>query len=237
MLTQVFAGPRDEADAMQVALAGSAAARLALALRSGLKLALDTTDTRQVFYLAIAVDRETLPRIAARLAADSGGRELLRTQAAIDSKHVDFAALRALPPHTLGGAYASALRVQGLDPDVFQRPPGLPDDLAYVAQRARQTHDLWHVLTGLGTDIPGEVALQAFTHAQLGQNFSKLIVRFGCLVFGLRYPRMWNMVLRARRAGGEAKFLLAVRWEDWWADPLDEVRARVGLPVCGIAAG
>jgi ubiquinone biosynthesis protein COQ4 len=229
MFTQILTGPRDEAEAMQVALTGTVLDRAQLALRAGIALALNTQDTQQVFYLAIAVDRETLPVVAARLAADPSGRELMRERAAIDTKHVDFAALRALPADTLGGAYARALDAQGLSPDIFQRPPGLPDDLAYTAQRARQTHDLWHVLTGLETDIPGEVALQAFTHAQLGQNFSKLIVGFGLAFFGLRYPRMWKMVREARKAGAQAKFLLAVRWEDWWSVPLSEVRARVGI--------
>jgi ubiquinone biosynthesis protein Coq4 len=48
-----------------------------------------------------------------------------------------------------------------------------------VGQRTRQTHDLWHVLTGLGTDIPGEIALQAFTYEQLHHNFSRLIMSRG----------------------------------------------------------
>jgi len=236
MWTQRLARPRDEAEAMEVALTGSAFDRARLALGAGLALSLDPNDTRQVFYLAIALDRETLPRIAVRLAASPSGAELLRTRAAIDSKHVDYAALRALPPDTLGGAYARALATRGLDPDIFQRPPGIPDDLAYVAQRARQSHDLWHVLTGLDTDIPGEIALQAFSHAQLGQNFSKLLVGFGLAIFGLRYPRVWQMVKRAKRAGAGAEFLLAMRWEDWWADPLSEVRARVRVPVLATSA-
>lgn len=235
MLERILAGPSSEAEAMHVALTGSAWKRAQLGARAGLKLALDTNDTKQVFYLAFAVDRETLSRVYARLVEDPVGRELVRSQAAIDSKQVDFERLHALPADTLGGAYARALATKGLDPDIFQRPPGLPDDLAYVAQRARQTHDLLHVLTGLDTDVPGEIALQAFTHAQLGQNFSKLIVIFGLLFFGVRYPRVWNMVKRAHIAGRDAKFLLAVRWEDWWADSLADVRARVGLDPVGLA--
>src|SRR5207344_1606776 len=180
-----FAGPRDETDAMRVALGDDARARRRQALRAGLALALNPNDTQQVFYLAAAVDQASLQRATDRLAADPTGRELLRARAAIDTHHVDYAALRALPADTLGGAYARTLAAGSLDPDVFQRPPSLPEDLAYVAQRMRQTHDLWHVLTGLGTDIPGEVALQAFAHAQLGQNFARLIVTFGLLFFGL----------------------------------------------------
>ena len=229
MRTMIGVGPRDEAEAVQIALQGGAFARMRMALRAGLSLALNPNDTQQVFYLAFALDREDdpAPRRAARRGSERARAHPSR--AAIDSKHVDYAALRALPADTLGGAYARALEAQGLDPDIFQRPPGLPEDLAYVGQRARQTHDLWHVLTGLGTDIPGELALQAFTEAQNGMEFSRLIVRFGLLIFGLRYPRAWGLVRRGRESGRNATFLLAVRWEDLWEVPLDEVRKRVGI--------
>lgn len=233
MIADWFAGPQNEAEAMRIAMGDDRWARALQGLRAGIRLALDTRDTQQVFYLASAVDRESLPRAAARLAAHPAGSALLRERPAIDSQHVDYAALRALPADTLGGAYARSLSAAQLDPDIFQRPPGLPDDLAYVAQRARQTHDLWHVLTGLPTDIPGEVALQAFTYAQLGQTFSRLIVTFGQLFFGLRYPRMRRMVKLAAEAGRNAEYLLAVRWEDHWAEALTDVRARFNIAYLG----
>jgi ubiquinone biosynthesis protein COQ4 len=227
--TQLWNGPRSEDEAMGIANGGSRLARARMAWRAGIALALDTTDTQQVFYLAIALDRETLPRVAQRMAEQPSGRELLRERPAIDSRSVDFGWLRSLPADTLGGAYVRSLDRQGLDPDIFQPPPGLPEDLAYVAQRVRQTHDLWHVLTGLPTDIPGEVALQAFQLAQLDQKFSQAIVLFGLLFFGVRYPRMWRMVSRARRAGHAASFLLAAPWEEFWTQPLALVRERFGI--------
>lgn len=230
-LTQIWTGPKSEVEAMHVAMSGNAWARARMAWRAGIALALDTNDTQQVFYLAFALDRETLPRIAQRMADHPSGRQLLRERPAIDSRSVDLAWLRTLPEATLGGAYVRSLDRQGLDPDIFQPPPGLPEDLTYVAQRVRQTHDLWHVLTGLETDIPGEVALQAFTHAQLGQKFSLAIVLFGLLFFGLRYPRMWRMVARARKAGENAGFLLGTRWEDLWTRPLSQVREQLGITV------
>lgn len=42
----------------------------------------------QVFYLAIALERQALPVIAAWLAADPIGRELMHERAAIDTRHV-----------------------------------------------------------------------------------------------------------------------------------------------------
>jgi ubiquinone biosynthesis protein COQ4 len=187
-----------------------------------------------VFYLAIALDGEGLRRNAARLAADPCGRELMRDRAAIDTQHVDYARLRALSADTLGGAYARALQDKNLDPDLFQAPPGMPKDLAYVAQRARQTHDLWHVITGFDTDIPGEIALQAFSHQQTGLEFSRLLARFGQMIFGLRFPRVFEMVKAGRAAGAAAPFLLALRWEDHWEEPLRDFRVRLGLPAAGV---
>lgn len=229
-LSRLWSGPKDEAEAARVAISGNAFVRVREGLRAGIALALNPNDTQQVFYLAQAVDQNTPPRLLAGLTSHAEGRTLLRERPAIDSQHVDYAALESLAPDTLGGAYARALRAQGLDPDIFQTPPGLAEEYAYVAQRIRQTHDIWHVLTGLNTDIPGEVALQAFSYAQLRQNFSGLIVVIGLLVFGLRYPQLWSLVRRARRAGETASYLLAVRWEDHWHTPLRELRERYAIP-------
>lgn len=229
MISNLLAGPKNELEAVELALSDRRLWRIWEGVRAGVALALNPDDTQQVFYLAIAVDRETLPLIAERMRAHPSGRELLAHKPAIDKRHVDFAALRALPATTLGGAYARMLEAKNLDPDLFQRPPGLPDDLAYVAQRARQTHDLWHVLTGLDTDIAGETALQAFTYEQLHQNFSRLIVTFGQLFFGAKFPRMKKLVERARLAGAGTPFLLAVAWEELWTEPLSAVRERFRL--------
>lgn len=230
MIGSLLAGPKNELEAFEIAAGERVLPRIVQGIRSGLALALNPDDTQQVFYLAYSVDRETLPLVAERLRAVPSGRELLKRRPSIDSSQVDFAALRALPENTLGGAYARMLEAKKLDPDLFYgTPPGLPEDLAYVGQRARQSHDLWHVLTGLDTDIPGEVALQAFTHEQMHQNFSRLIVTFGQLFFGRKYPEMRQLVERARRAGAGAPFLLAIIWEELWTEPLTEVRKQLRL--------
>lgn len=229
MISHFLAGPRSELEAVEVATGDRKWPRIWQGIRAGIALALNPDDTQQVFYLAYSVDRETLPLLTERMRAYPSGRELMARKPAIDKEHVDLAALRALPETTLGGAYARMLQAKNLDPDLFQRPPGLPEDMAYVAQRARQTHDLWHVLTGLDTDIPGEIALQAFTHEQLHQNFSRLIVTFGQLFFGAKYPHLKKLIERARLAGAGTPLLLAVAWEELWNEPLAELRERFNL--------
>lgn len=220
----------DEDQTAELLENGGAFARLVVGLRAGTKLALDTNDTAQVFLLARALDYESLPRTLRRMQRSEDGRALLRDRPAIDRTSVDFDRLRALPADTLGGAYVRMMDAKGLSPDIFKAPPRVEPDLAYVAQRIRQTHDLWHVLTGLETDVPGEIALQAFTYAQLGLRLSLVLSVFGVLLFGLRYPRTFGLVRSWARAGRSAPLLLAVRWEALWERPLAEVRASLGLP-------
>lgn len=220
----------DEAETAEVLANGGAFARLVVGLRAGTKLALDTGDTEQVFLLARALDYASLPRTLRRLQQTEEGHALLRDRPAIDRASVDFDRLRALPADTLGGAYVRMMDAKGLSPDIFKSPPGVEPNLAYVAQRIRQTHDLWHVLTGLETDVPGEIALQAFTYAQLGLRLSFVLTVFGVLLFGLRHPRTLGLVRTWYRAGRGAPLLLAMRWEARWERPLAEVRAALGLP-------
>lgn len=218
-----------ELRAARVALEGTAAERLALGARALTTLLRNPDDTRQVFLLGLVANAPAFPRFLARIVASDEGDALLRDRPSIDRKHVDWDALRALPPDTLGGAYARYLDENGLDPDLFQAPPGLPDTVSYIAKRTRQTHDIWHVLTGYKPDVAGEIALQAFTFAQTQMPSSGLIALFGSLKFAPRAPRAVFMTIDGLRRGRRARFLTTVRWEDHWQDTLDDVRRMFGI--------
>ena len=225
-LSRVCAALNEE-QAVELLRAGGRWSRLWIGLSAGARLVLNPNDTQQVFLLAAAVDRERLEATHRRLGASEAGRKLLRERPSIDSSAVDYAALQALPASTLGGAYARTLQREQLDPDLFQAPPGLPAELAYVAKRIRQSHDLWHVLTGLSTSIPHEIALQAFTEVQIDSNTSRLIVRVGQLYFGRRFPEVRALVKQYRGLGQRAVYLLEVRWEDYWEHDLVDLRRRL----------
>lgn len=221
----------DELTAARLALDGNAGQRLWVGLRAFGRLLNNPNDVRQVFVLGVAINARHFPDFMARFVAAPGGRELLRDKPAIDSRAIDFTALAALPPDTLGGAFARHLKDNNLDPDLFQAPPGLPEPVAYVVQRIRQTHDLWHVLTGYATDIPGELALQAFYYGLIGLPSSLLISLFGTLRYTRRFRRtnLLRAVHKGYQRGRQAAFLPTVRWEEMWQQPLTEVRRRVGI--------
>ncbi|MBC7172557.1 MAG: hypothetical protein H5U40_09035 [Polyangiaceae bacterium] len=218
-----------ERTAAEVAFRGTALERARLAAESLRDLLHDPEDTTRVFVLGLVVNRSIFPRVLEQIHFYDEGVRLFRERPAIDSKHVDFERLRALPADTLGGAYARFLEANRLDPDVFQPPPGLPEVPAYLAQRMRQVHDIWHVLTGYDTDVGGELALQAFTYGNIGAPSSALITLGGLARFGLANLHYFALALDGFRRGRRAAFLPAVWLEERWERPLGEVKRELGL--------
>lgn len=218
-----------EREAARIALQGSVAERITLAIRSMRALMRDPNDTKQVFYLGLVASKDGFPEFLARFALDEEGSRLLREMPAIDSETLDMDRLRALPADTLGGAYARFLDEKGLDPDLFQAPPGLPEVPRYISQRMRQVHDLWHVLTGYDTDVAGEVALQAFSWAQTDLPAPAIIVLVGGIKHAAREPRIVPMAIEAFRRGRRARFLPPLRLEDRFEQKLADVRADLDI--------
>lgn len=207
-------------------------ARWARASRKLARILANPDRTDEVLEFLQLVNSGALHRRGAAFFADPRAARLYAEQRKIDSRTVDLDALLALPADTLGHAYATFLRSHGLTPELFNdAPAGIRDPkLAYVIQRMRQTHDLWHVVTGCEPDPAGEVALQAFTFAQVHMPGSAILAISGTLK-GMRHkPGLVRDVVTLFRAGVRAKQLPAFAWEDHWATPLTEVRAMLGLP-------
>lgn len=139
--------------------------------------------------------------------------------------------LLKLPQGTLGYAYSSYLVKANFDPE-FYRKVVIQDDFSYIALRIRQTHDIWHTVTGFGTDVLGEIGLQAF---QLAQNHSPLAVMLlaGALLNTIRNSSNLNALMqvidRGYRMGLQAKPFLAQKWEEGWDKPLVEWRSNLGI--------
>ena len=145
---------------------------------------------------------------------------------------IDLQALRVLPPHTFGRAIADFLDRNTFEPNGF---PSIAANstLDYLAGRVRGTHDLWHVLTGYGVHVSGELALQAFTLAQVRSPLSALILAGGLLHLVLLKPTelvdTFEEIIEGYRRGKHAMPLLFERLEDGFARPLTELRAQFHL--------
>jgi ubiquinone biosynthesis protein COQ4 len=209
--------------------------RLRRAFAALARVAANPDETDQVLVFSSHINAGTTRQRIGMFMSDPDGRTLFRERRAIDS-NTDLDALAALPAGTLGHAYASFLRARGLTPEVFDGlPPEYSDPrIAYIIQRLRQTHDLWHVVTGYDTNPRGEVALQAFTFGQLRVPSSLILTLVGTVK---GFTPMVSEVLAAYRAGTAAERLATFLWEDHWATPLDEVREMLAItPVMRAAA-
>ncbi len=150
----------------------------------------------------------------------------------------DLNELRKLAPTTLGGAFVGFLDRYELDYELARLPTDHTKgaDQQYMLSRLRQSHDVWHVLTGLGTQGFEEVLLHSFSLGQTGLASSALIVTLG----GVKHmvlERRWNQLhpglVHAFRSGKGAQPLLPVYWERHWGQPLDEIRRRYQIQPLG----
>ena len=187
--------------------------------------------TEKVFALSIAMNKHQYLRIlASQFLIDEEGSWLLEHRPALDTRHVDLSALRALPAGTLGREYAAMLDAQ-VDVNFVSVPPGLPPMISFLCQRMRQTHDIWHVLTGYQTDAAGEIELHGFYWGQTGLRSSALIAVVAGVMQSLkgRQPDLPGRIFRAYRRGRRAAPLLPRRWETMWERPLAQLKAELRL--------
>jgi ubiquinone biosynthesis protein COQ4 len=99
----------------------------------------------------------------------------------------DIPKLLTYPPDSLGYAYANYIHTAGFDPG-FYRSMTVEDDTSYLLLRLRQTHDLWHVVTGFATNVPGELGLKAFELAQTRRTMAGILIAGGFLKCLLQTP-------------------------------------------------
>jgi ubiquinone biosynthesis protein Coq4 len=141
--------------------------------------------------------------------------------------------LALLAPGTLGYVYAQHMLTNKLDPDFYRRPKTMTDE-TYFFLRVRQTHDLWHVVTGFDTSVAGELSLQAFTLAQLATPLSMILISFS--LFRLTFNQQeqvvefMNSITKGWAMGRNSKALFAYDWQSAFQKDLLQVRLELGLP-------
>lgn len=200
------------------------------------KLIDDPTDTKQVFEVIQALAGRAPSRLLERMRADVNGRRLLADKPDLLMRLIDRPALEALPADTVGRAYLMFIDREGITPDGLVEASlegdargwhERGDDFGFIAKRLRDTHDLWHVLTGYGGDVLGEASLLAFSAAQTGNRGVAFIATIA--VLRTADLQVAKMVSRAFLDGRRAAWLPGVMFEELLARPLAEVRAELGI--------
>jgi ubiquinone biosynthesis protein COQ4 len=204
----------------------------------------DPDDTDHAIHLMYALGQHEFERHFQRFARSASGAALLAERPSLLAALADRAALERLPEGSLGRAYGAYLDANGFAPDgllevqnrvrvQWQRDAGTPPlDPArtWFRDRTILAHDLFHVLTGYGTDELGEATLLAFSHAQLGGRGQALLTVGAALEVARTLG--WHFLaydFRAWRRGRRAAWLPALPWEELLPLRLGTVRRLAGI--------
>lgn len=206
------------------------------ALRAAQALAKNPEDLPQVFTIIESLSFDSLSRVTERLLAEPASRRMVESRPDLVERLADRAALARLPAGSLGRAYLDFVEREQISAEGIraaalvgaEATESVPEPYAWVHGRMRDTHDLWHVVTGFSGDVAGETALLGFTFAQMFNPSVVLIIAVG-LWKTAKFPGVRSLVLDAYRRGRRAAWLPAVEWEKELARPLAAVRADLNL--------
>jgi ubiquinone biosynthesis protein COQ4 len=208
---------------------------LPLIVRGGhafLRIAQDPNRLDEVFRLIESINEN--PRISQQLVEGyrqtPHGAQALRDRPRIGA--IDLEVLGQLPEGTLGHEYSRFMRRHGLDPSSLPAHP-VADDVSFIEAHLRETHDVWHVVTGFEPSVAGELGLQAFYLAQFPNRVALAILSAGLLntliyAFEDSGARM-TQIARGWLLGRQARPFFGTDWKQLWATPLSEVRTRLRL--------
>ncbi|KAG2149041.1 Coq4-domain-containing protein [Suillus bovinus] len=209
-----------------------------LAVGSALMSLIDTRRADMVAACGETTAGPTLVKLRDIMLESPEGRRILKEMPRINSQTLDWEKLRSLPENTFGRAYVGWLDACKVTPD-SREPVHYIDDpeLAYVMQRYRETHDLYHAVFGFKVSALPELALKAFEFANLGFPMTALSLGASMKLKPPQRTRLWGeFVPWAARCGSHARCLLTVYWEERWGQDLDEMKKEFGVwdPPAGI---
>ena len=208
----------------------TAAQKALLGVSSAFLGLLDPRRARDVACLAEVTGERALRHLRRRLAATVEGRRLLTERPRL-ADSINLAHLRTLPAESLGASYAAFMDANSLDP--FSRPPvRFVDDaeLAYLMERYRAVHDVFHVLLGFdNVTVEGEVHLKLAEALVTGLPMTMLAAAVGPLrlSWSARRELISNVLPWAVQSCSPA--LLACIYEERWEEDLDQVRSSLGI--------
>ncbi len=209
------------------------------AWRAFRRLVADKEDTRQVFEIMRALAGRSFPKGYARLLRTREGGRQAALAVEFADRLEDRAWLETFGEGTVGAAYRDfiaprALSAYGLaadsrklnDTDIDVQHP-----VAWYVRRLRDVHDVWHVLTGYGTDALGEACVVAFSYTQTGSLGFALIAAGAACEFarGAGGPAYAKAIWQAYRHGHEAAWLPALDYEALFGESLDAARERLRI--------
>ncbi|CAH1756562.1 6646_t:CDS:2 [Entrophospora sp. SA101] len=203
-----------------------------LAIKSALTAFSDPTRQDMIAILGETTSSIFLSQLRDKMLHDTTGRRILRSRPTVNTNVIDLNYLRSLPDGSFGREYLNFLEKENVTPDSRAKVKYIEDDeLAYVMQRYRESHDFYHTLTNLPTSVEGELALKWFELAQTNLPMTLLSSLVGPMrLNSTERNNLYNKYVPwAIQCGSQSKLLLNVYFEECWLKNIDELRSELGI--------
>ncbi len=200
----------------------------------------DKERTEEVFKIFEALPWGGMRNAGQRFLTSERGRAIVAREPYLPAVLDDHAALRRMPAGSLAHAYCDFMEREGLTAqglvDEFSRfaagKPKFHDQFDWYLNRARDVHDLLHVLTGYGRDSLGEACVLAFTYSQQPSP-AHLFIGYMAGLNMKRTVKSNAPVLRAvregQRLGKACPRLLEQSITELLPLPIEDVRRRLNI--------
>jgi ubiquinone biosynthesis protein COQ4 len=209
------------------------------ALKALRRLIADKEDTAQVFEIMQALSGASTVNGYRRLLNSPQGGRIAYEREEFAERLSDRAWLESFGPGTVGAAYRDFIAPRGLSAEGLanesRKARGSQVDaahpFAWYGRRMRDIHDVWHVLTGYGTDALGEACVVAFSYQQTRSLGFALIAHAATRQFNKRGKgQPYSQAVRqAFRNGKAAKWLPEVDYPALFAENLEDARRRLNI--------
>lgn len=204
------------------------------------KLVENKEDTEQVFHIIEATKGRKSHAQARAFVTSPEGRRMLAEAVDIPAMLDDHARWADCGPQTVAAHYIAFMQREGLsaaglvaESNRWAPPESLPQDQTqWYFDRLRDTHDLFHVLTGYGRDALGEVSLLGFTYEQ-NHNAGILFIAYAGArqirkVSGTRAP-LYAAIREGRALGRAAQRIAHQDIAALMRENIEAARARLGI--------
>jgi ubiquinone biosynthesis protein COQ4 len=198
----------------------------------------DPDDTEKAFRVIGALSGNSTGRGLAKFRRLPVGARMLRDRTRMLDLIADDERMAAMPAGSLGAAvrdfYAteqiSAKGLVAASEEAYEDVDSsrVSDDVEFFGQHLRDLHDTFHVLTGYGRDVRGEVAVLSFTVPQTRNPGIAFLVFTVLRRAGFR-SEMGRLIRQGFQRGLRAAWLPGQDWPELFEQPLEEVRERLRL--------
>ena len=201
------------------------------------RLLADKEDTGQVFEIMAALNGDSTVRNYRRLLETAQGGRLAYERVELAPRLMDDAWLDSVAPGTVGAAYRDFVRSENISAEglaeVSRQKHGqveVAHPHAWFGRRMRDSHDLWHILSGYHRDGLGEACLVAFSYAQT-RSLGWALIATGVALRARGRARgpVMRAIWQGYQRGKAAKWLPGEDYERLMSEPLDAARRRLNI--------